>query len=153
MSLKTVFAPAIILRALAIMLFLIGLGFSLSVFIGLEFNPNPEVWFTAAYYSQFLPLYITVTLMLAGLYCLFKWKQANLFLAMFGHTASEEIVFSWLGFTQTALSPYAIYIFFPLSLICLWLAYSNRMKLKRLSIAEAVFGFLLSVAFVFAPRA
>jgi magnesium-transporting ATPase (P-type) len=142
----------ILWRGIAAGLLLLGAIFTVIVFVGLEFNPDSRVWFTADYYSQFLPLYITVTLALAGIYALLKLKQANLFLAMFGHTASEEIVFSWMGFTQTALSFYAICIFFPISILSLWLAYSNRMQLKRLSLAEAVFGFLLSLVFVFAPR-
>lgn len=89
------------------------------------FSHNPQVWFTPAYYLQFIPLYISVTLLLCGIFMVTKFSGINFYLAVFGHATSEEILFSMLGFTSTPLPLYAVILFFPLSLLALWVAYSN----------------------------
>ena len=131
---------------------ILGLSFGIAFAIPIEFSKNPQVWFTPAYYTRFLPLYIAVTLLLSGLFIFGRCSQANLYLAIFGHTASEEILFSWIGLSVTPLPLFAVIVFAPLSIVALWMAYANTLKQKRLSIGEAVFGIALSIAFIFAPR-
>lgn len=79
-------------------------------------------------------------------------SKANLYLAVFGHTASEEILFSMAGITETQLPLSAVAIFLPLSLIALWLGYFNVLNQKKLSVGEAVFSFIVSTAFILLPR-
>lgn len=140
------------IKAIGLIFFLLGAYYSVSLFLPLQFNPNPQVWFTASYYSQFIPFYTALTLAICGFCVFFKLSQANFYLAIFGHTASEEIAFSWLGLSTTQLPTAAIYLFFPLSLLALYLAYFNVLGLKRLSLSEAIFGFVTSTAFIVLPR-
>src|SRR5690606_7527777 len=108
------------------------------------FSVNPQVWFTPAYYLQFIPLYIAVSFLLCGVFIVSDFSGINFYLAVFGHATSEEILFSLVGLTTTPLPLYAIYIFFPLSCLALWLAYANVLNKKKVSIAEAVFGIVFS---------
>lgn len=136
---------------------LLGLIFIIVFYLPVKFdrdpeNWHPENWFNSAYYTQFVPLFIAITLLLTGIFVLGRFKQANLYLAVFGHTAFEEIAFSWIGWTTTPLPGYAIALFFPLSIACLWMGYFNVLQLKRLSVIEAIFGIVLSTACVLGLR-
>lgn len=95
-------------------------------------------------------MYIAILLLLSGVFI--KYSQANLYLASFGHAASEEIIFSWIGLVDTPLPSFAIAIFLPLSLVALWSAYFNMLKQKPLSIWEAIVGFVISTLFILLPR-
>lgn len=131
---------------------LVGVFYVVVLFLPLQFSHDPRIWFTAQYYSQFIPFYTAITLLLSGMFLALHSSQANFYLAVFGHTASEEILFSWIGLTNTQLPSSAIWIFFPLSLIALWLGYFNILDQKKLSVTEAIFGFTASTAFILAPR-
>ena len=139
-------------KYIGILFAVLGLSFGIAFAIPIEFNKNPQIWFTPAYYTQFLPLYIAVMLLLSGIFIFGRFSQANLYLAIFGHTASEEILISWIGLSVTPLPLFAVIVFAPLSIITLWMAYANILKHKRLSVGEAIFGIALSIAFIFAPR-
>jgi hypothetical protein len=141
-----------ITKLVACVLTLSGLFFSVKFFMQVEFNVNPQVWFSAQYYEQFIPFYIAIILLLSGVFVYTKYSQANLYLAAFGHTASEEILFSWIGIVDTPLASFSVVIFLPLSLIALWTAYFNILKQKPLSIGEAIFGFVISTLFILLPR-
>ena len=110
---------------------LIGLYYTIVLVTPLQFEHNPQVWFTPKYYAQFIPFYTAATLLLSGVFLATQHSQANFHLAFFGHTASEEIIFGWIGFTDMQLSLSVIVIFFPLSLIALWLGYFNVLKQKN----------------------
>jgi hypothetical protein len=138
--------------ATSLFFFAIGLYFTIIFWGQLEFSHNPLIWFTAPYYQQFIPFYIGVTLLLGRAFLLAQYSKANLYLAIFGHMASEEILFHWIGLTSTELSKTAIMVFFPLSIIALWIAYGNVLKQKKLSLVEAFFGFIFSTALILLPR-
>jgi hypothetical protein len=131
---------------------LIGLYFTVVLGAELQFDINPTVWFTPQYYLQFIPFYTAIMLLLSGLFLFTQFSQANIYLAVFGHTASEEILFSWIGDATTQLPLSAIIVFFPLSLLALWLGYFNVLKQKRLSVIWAILSFVTSTAFVLLPR-
>jgi len=137
---------------IGILFSIMGLAFAVVFTLPVSIELNPELWLKPSYYTQFLPVYLAVLLNLSGLFVLARISQANFYLAAFGHTASEEILFHWLGWLQTPLPLYSVFIFFPLSLLALWLAYANTLKTKRLSWSEALFGLVMSLAFVLAPR-
>jgi len=65
----------------------------------------------------------------------------------------EEVIFDWIGWTNSSLPPFATAVFFPLSLVTLWMAYFNVLGKRRLSIPEAIFGLVVSTVFILAPRA
>ena len=141
-----------VIQLIACVLTLSGLFFSLLFFTQVTFDINPQVWFTAQYYEQFIPLYIAILLLLSGVFVFTKYSQANLYLASFGHAASEEIIFSWIGIVDTPLPSFSMAIFVPLSLVALWAAYFNMLKQKPLSIWEAIIGFVISTLFILLPR-
>lgn len=142
-----------ITKLIACVLTLSGLFFTVQFFLQIEFNINPQVWFSAQYYEQFIPFYIAIILLLSGVFIFAKYAQANLYLAAFGHAASEEIIFSWIGVVDTTPLPsFSFVIFLPLSLIALWIAYFNILKQKPLSIGEAIIGFVVSTLFILLPR-
>lgn len=131
---------------------LLGLVFAVVFLVPAEFNPNPAVWFTAEYYSQFLPVAVSVMLLICGVFLAIEHSKANFNLAVFGHTASEEAFFHWIGLTRSSLPPWVMWVFFLLSLVALWIAYANVLKQKRLSVAEAFFGISFGAFVVLLPR-
>jgi hypothetical protein len=116
----------------------------------IEFNIHLQVWFSAQHYEQFIPMYIAILLLLSGVFI--KYSQANLYLASFGHAASEEIIFSCVGIVNTPLLSFSIALFLPLSLVALWAAYFNMLKQKPFTILEAINGFVISTLFILLPR-
>ncbi|NVK55319.1 MAG: hypothetical protein HWE26_06870 [Alteromonadaceae bacterium] len=140
------------IKIIAFVTMLVGMFFSLQSFLAVEFELNPNVWFTADYYLQFIPLYISVSFLLCGVFVLTGYSRVNFYLAMFGHATSEEILFSLIGLATTPLPFYAIIIFLPASLIALWVAYANKLQQKRVSVGEAIFGIIFSTAFILLPR-
>ena len=115
-------------------------------------NPNPSVWLTPAYYSQFFPIAVSVMLFLCGVFLTFQRSKANFNLAVFGHTASEEALFHWLGLTRSSLPVWVMWLFFILSMLTLWIAYSNVLQQKRLSVGEALFGIVFGAGLILLPR-
>ncbi len=105
-----------------------------------QIDRDPRVWFTPIYYSQFFPVAVSVMLFVCGIFLVFDQKRANFNLAVFGHTASEEALFDWLGLTQSSLPLWTKWLVFFLSIITLWIAYSNVLGQKKLSLLEAGFG-------------
>ena len=140
------------IKIIGFALLTIGLVFSVIFHQSVHFNLDPQVWFTPEYYLQFIPLYIAATLFLCGLFVVIELRSINFYLAVFGHSASEEILFSLAGLTTTPLPNYAAWIFLPLSCIALWMAYTNTLNCKKVSRAEAIFGVLFSTAFILWPR-
>jgi hypothetical protein len=130
-------------------------GLVLTVFFAAQtsFSIRLESWFNQEYWVQFMPLVSSILLLIAGMLAVFKRPNANFTLALLGHTISEEIIFGWLGITNISSSfldliglkninfpDYATLWFFGLSLISLWIAYSNVLNLRRVSLGEAIFG-------------
>lgn len=139
-------------QLIACVLSLSGVFFCARFFMQVELNTSPQVWFSAEYHEQFIPFYIAILLLLSGVFVFTKYSQANLYLASFGHAASEEIIFNWIGIVDTPLPSFSIAIFLPLSLVALWAAYFNMLKQKPLSILEAIVGFVISTLFILLPR-
>ncbi|MCB1123037.1 MAG: hypothetical protein KJT03_15890 [Verrucomicrobiae bacterium] len=140
------------IRVLGISFMVLGVVFAVVFVIPAKTNPDPSVWFTPEYYSQFLPIAISVMLALSGVFLTFRHSKANFNLAVFGHTASEEALFNWTGLTDSALPAWALWLFFLLSVVTLWIAYANILNLKRLSILEALFGICFGAMLVLLPR-
>jgi hypothetical protein len=139
-------------QLIACVLTLAGLFFSVQFFMQIEFNIHLQVWFSAQHYEQFIPMYIAILLLLSGVFVFIKYSQANLYLASFGHAASEEIIFSCIGIVNTPLPSFSIALFLPLSLVVLWAAYFNMLKQKPFTILEAINGFVISTLFILLPR-
>ncbi|MEZ5277016.1 MAG: hypothetical protein R3F07_11600 [Opitutaceae bacterium] len=135
-----------LVKATGIVFLATGLMATISFAWRVEFNPDPTVWFTPAYYSQFLPLAVSCMLLVSGLLLTFERSKANFYLAVFGHTSSEEAAFHWIGLTRSSLPTWVMWVFFILSLVALCIAYGNLLGKKRLSVPEALFGLALGTS-------
>ena len=69
-----------VIKLIGVIFTLIGLYFAVHLFIPLQFDKNPFVWFKSEYFTQFIPFYITVTLLLSGLFLTTQFFQANIYL-------------------------------------------------------------------------
>lgn len=143
---------------------IVGLALAIYFTRQVTFSNRPENWFNQEYWVQFMPLVISVLLLIAGLLAVFERPNANFNLAVFGHTISEDIIFGWLGLTNISssffnwlglkainLPDYSVLCFFGLSLICLCIAYSNILNLKRVSLGEALFAVITGIVVSFLP--
>ncbi len=129
----------------------LGIAFAMVFLMPAKFDPDPTVWFTQEYYSQFLPIAVSVMLVICGGFLAIAHSKANFNLAVFGHTASEEALFHWVGLTKSALPPWVMWVFFLLSVVALWIAYSNVLGQKRLSVVEALFGICFGAFVILLP--
>lgn len=123
----------------------LALVFSVLLVEQTHFSIQLQHWFSLSYFAQLTPIILSGIFLITGVFLLLKHKKTNAILALFGHGASEEIAFSWLGLTTTQFPSYAIIPFFGCSIIALWLAYSNRLKLKPVSVADAVIGIITGI--------
>lgn len=112
-----------------------------------HFSIQLQDWFSMRYLAQFTPIIISAIFLTCSIFLLLKHTKTNAVLALFGHGVSEEIAFSWFGLTSTQLPSYAIIPLFGCSIIALWLAYSNRLKLKPVSVGDAALGIMTGIMF------
>lgn len=139
-------------------------GLVLSVFFAAQTSVSIrlESWFSQEYWVQFMPLVSSLLLLLAGILAVVERPNANFILALFGHTISEQIIFTWLGLTDMSslffnliglkslnFPDYTILWFFGLSIVTLWIAYSNVLNLRRVSSGEALLGIATGVVVSF----
>jgi hypothetical protein len=143
------------------------IGLVLTVFFAAQtsLSIRLESWLSQEYWVQFMPIVSSMFLLIAGMLAFFERPNANFTLALFGHTISEEIMFGWLGLTNISASffnllglkninfpDYAILWFFGLSLISLFIAYSNVLNLRRVTLGEALIGIATGVVVSFLPN-
>ncbi|MFT5018578.1 MAG: hypothetical protein ACJA0J_002607 [Bdellovibrionota bacterium] len=115
------------------------LGFDLEGY----FDFSLKSYFSLAYLREITPLIVNLILLYGGILLLIKPSKSNQVLALFGFTVLEEIAFNWLGIFPLDLPLYVVAVFLCCSLLALWVAYSNRINLKRLSFKEGVSGLIL----------
>lgn len=121
-----------------IFLLLTDLSFSLTEYFDYSF----KAYFSLSYFNQILPLILCLVLLYGGLLLIIKPTKSNPVLALFGFTVLEEIVFSWFGLISIDFSVYIIVIFFSSALLALWVAYSDTINQKRLSLREGISSFI-----------
>ena len=127
-----------------------------------SFSIRLESWFNQEYWVQFVPLVSSMLLFTAGMLAIFERPNANFTLALFGHSISEQIIFGWLGLTDISSSlleliglksfnfpNYTVLWFFGLSLITLYIAYSNVLNLRRVTLPQALIGIATGVVVSF----
>lgn len=124
----------------------IGILFSIIFLIQSDLNINLKEYFdfsfksyfSLSYFNQILPLIICLILLYGGILLIIKPTKSNPVLALFGFTVLEEIVFNWFGIISIDFTTYIIVIFLSVALLALWIAYSNKINQKRLSLKEGV---------------
>jgi len=110
------------------------------------FDFSLKSYFSLAYLRQITPLIICLIFLYGGLLLFIKPAKSNTILALFGFTVLEEIVFSWFGIITVNFPVYLIAIFFCCSILALWIAYSNKINLKRLSFKEGLSSLILGTS-------
>lgn len=129
----------------------IGILFSIIFLLQSDLNINLKEYFdfsfksyfSLSYFSKVLPLIICLILFYGGILLLVKPTKSNPILAIFGFAVLEEIVFSWFGIISIDFPTYIIAIFFSIAFLALWIAYSDSINQKHLSLKEGVSSLIL----------
>ncbi len=132
-------------KIISLLLLIIGLALSVAFIIKIEFPQGFEAYFKREYYNQFGPLAISVELLIASYYLLIGHKKTNFTLALFGFTALLDPLFNQIGLFNSIVPLYGTIVLSICALVCLWLAFANTFKLKRLSRTAAILSVALSV--------
>ncbi len=132
-------------KTISLLLLIIGLALSVAFISKIEFPQGLEAYFRREYYNQFGPLAISVELLIASYYLFIGHKKTNFTLALFGFTALLDPLFNQIGLFNSIVPLYGTIILSICALLCLWLAFSNTFKLKRLSRLAAIFSVVLGV--------
>ena len=122
-----------------IFLFESGINTNLKEYFDFSFKS----YFSLSYFNQILPLIICLILLYGGILLLVKPTKSNPILAVFGFAVLEEIVLSWFGITSINFPTYIVVIFFFSALLALWIAYSDTINQKHLSLKEGVSSLIL----------
>ncbi|MDC0007034.1 hypothetical protein OAE07_03595 [Winogradskyella sp.] len=109
------------------------------------FDFSFKSYFSLSYFNQILPLIICLILLYGGILLILKPTKSNPILAVFGFTVLEEIVFSWFGIISINFPTYIVAIFFSCALLALWIAYSDTINQKRLSLKEGISSLILGI--------
>lgn len=132
-------------KNISFLLLTIGLAISIAFITKIDFPQGLGVYFKRAYYNQFGPLAISVELLIASYYLLIGHKKTNFTLALFGFTALLDPFFNQIGLFNSIVPLYGTIVLSICGLFCLWLAFANTFKLKRLSLTAAIVSFVLGV--------
>ena len=128
-----------------LLLGLAGLVIFASLFSNIDLRVDLPTYFKPKYYNQFSPLILCALLITAGVFIILKHKRTNFYLAIFGYTALEELLFRAIGLPQNLWPTWLIISFLLLGGACVFLAHRNPYKLNALSVRDLV----LSLAFGF----
>jgi len=90
-------------------------------------------------------LAISAELLIAGYYLFIGHKKTNFSLALFGFTALLDPLFNQIGLFESIVPLYGTIILSICGLFCLWLAFGNPFKLKRLPTLVASLSLVLGV--------
>ena len=132
-------------KIISLLLLIIGVALSVAFILKIEFPQGFEAYFKREYYNQFGPLAISVELLIASYYLFIAHKKTNFTLALFGFTALLDPLFNQMGLFNSIVPLYGTIILSICALLCLWLAFANTFKLKRLSHLATIVGVVLGV--------
>ncbi len=132
-------------KIISVLLLLVGVVLSVAFIVRIEFPQGFEAYFKREYYNQFGPLAISVELLIAAYYFFIGHKKTNFALALFGFTALLDPLFDQLGLFDSIVPIYGTIILSICGLLCIWLAFANPFKLKRLSRLVAILSLVLGV--------
>lgn len=132
-------------KLISVLLLIVGVVLSIAFILKIDFPQGLEGYFKRAYYNQFGPLVLSVELLIAGYYLLIGHKKTNFTLALFGFTALLDPIFNQIGLFNSIVPLYGTVILSVCALVCLWLAFANTFKLKRLSPFTALLSAILGV--------
>jgi hypothetical protein len=132
-------------KTIALLLLIIGIVLSIAFILKIEFPQGFEAYFKREYYNQFGPLAISIELFIAGYHLFIGHEKTNFTLSLFAFTALLDPIFNQIGLFNSIVPLYGTIILSVCALFCLWLAFINTFKLKRLSLLAAIFSVVLGV--------
>lgn len=132
-------------KIISLLLLIIAVALSVAFILKIEFPQGFEAYFKREYYNQFGPLAISIELLIASYYLYIGHKKTNFTLALFGFTAMLDPLFNQIGLFNSIVPLYGTIILSICALLCLWLAFANTFKLKRLSRLAAILSVVLGV--------
>ncbi len=112
---------------------------------------DPLKFFEVDYVISLTPMIVYSILLISGLVLLFNFSGSNFFLAFFGHTVLEDILFNIIRLTNSTLSKNAMLVLGFLAVLALFVAYSNYFKLNKLSVGDAIYSFILGTLIICLP--
>lgn len=107
------------------------------------FDYSFKSYFSLSFFNKILPLSICLILLYGGILLLIRPTKSNPILALFGFTVLEQVVFSWFGIISIDFPTYIVILFFFSALLSLWIAYSDNINQKHLSLKEGASGLIL----------
>lgn len=136
-------------RIIGIVFSILAISICYNVICRIEFSMQLESNFSLEYWMQFTPLVIGLTMLVSGILLIFGHPKTNFMLSLFGFDVMEEIIFDYMGYTNTNLVSIEVIGLLVFALAALWMAFYNPFNLKSLSTKEVViglvFGALLSL--------
>ncbi len=130
---------------ISLLLLIIGIALSIAFILKIEFPQGLEAYFKREYYNQFGPLAISIELLIASYYLFIGHKKTNFTLSLFGFTALLDPFFNQIGLFNSIVPLYGTIILSICGLLCLWIAFANTFKLKRLSCLATLLSVVLGV--------
>ncbi len=132
-------------KFISLLLLIIGIALSVAFILKIDFPQGLEAYFKREYYNQFGPLAISIELLIASYYLFIGHIKTNFTLALFGFTALLDPLFNQIGLFASIVPLYGTIVLSICALLCLWLAFANTFKLKRLSRSAAFLSVILGV--------
>jgi hypothetical protein len=123
------------------------IAYSTNFIVNSKLTFNLESYFDFEYLMSFSPVIVSIILSIAGILLFVNPAKANLALALFGHSVIEEILFNWLGISDSQYDLYLTIIFLVFGLAAIYIAYTDTFSSKKLSIKEAIISFIIGTLF------
>ncbi len=123
------------------------IAYSTNFIVNSKLTFNLESYFDFEYLMSFSPVIVSIILLIAGILLFVNPAKANLTLALFGHSVIEEILFNWLGISDSQYDLYLTIIFLIFGLTAIYIAYTDTFSSKKLSIKEAIISFIIGTLF------
>ncbi|AOW21856.1 hypothetical protein [Urechidicola croceus] len=121
--------------------------YSINFIVNSKLTYRLESYFDIEYLMSFSPVIVSIILLIAGILLFINPAKANLALALFGHSVVEEILFNWLGISDSYYDLYLTIIFLIFGLTAIFIAYTDTFSSKKLSIKQAIISFIIGTLF------
>lgn len=121
--------------------------YSTNFIVNSKLTYNLESYFDFEYLMSFSSVVVSIILLIAGILLFVNPAKANLALALFGHSVVEEILFNWLGISDSQYDLCLTIIFLIFGLTAIYIAYTDTFSSKKLSIKEAIISFIIGTLF------
>lgn len=127
---------------------------SVSIFSVKEMNERAfqlQHFFATGSWQASTKMVLYVMLVISGITMLFKSANANFWLALSGHMIIEEFLFNLLGITEASIPATTMVVLLLAAGAVLYIAYSNWLKVRKLTLLEVINGLLIGTSVIYLP--